>query len=100
VSRFAPRHNAANAFAKLLQLETVALSLTHKRTVAFTMWMSNGCAAATMELTISDSFRSLKPIQKIFEDAKNLRHAVAVGSSASQIPIKAMSVISVKIEGH
>ena len=95
MSRFAPRHNAANAFAKLLQLETVALSLTHKRTVALTMWMSNGCAAA-----ISDSSRSLKPIQKIFEDAKNLRHAVAVGSSASQIPIKAMSVISVKIEGH
>ena len=34
---------------------------------------------------ISDSSRSLKPIQKIFEDAKNLRHAVAVGSSAGQI---------------
>ena len=71
------------------------LSLTHKRTVALTMWMSNGCAAA-----ISDSSRSLKPIQKIFEDAKNLRHAVAVGSSASQIGIKVMSAISVKVEGH
>jgi hypothetical protein len=59
------------------------------------MWMSNGCAAA-----ISDSSRSLKPIQKIFEDAKNLRHVVAVGSSASQIGIRVMSAISVKVEGH
>jgi hypothetical protein len=59
-------------------VDTVALSLTHKRTVAFTLWMSKWvCSRSNGPLMISDSSRSLKPIQKIFEDAKNLRHAVS-----------------------
>jgi hypothetical protein len=76
------------------------LSLTHKRIVAFydadVLWVQ----PYNRPLTISDSSRGLKPIQKIFEDAKDLRYALAVGSSASQIGIKAMRAISVKIEGH
>jgi len=72
VSRFAPRHNAANAFARLLQVETVApFSYPQAEGRIYDVDVLWVCSRYSGQLMISDSSRSLKPIQKIFEDAKD-----------------------------